>query len=241
MAEDRQLTLADSGEAADLAAFLGRQLRWDRTAAARLQVGAGVLAVFTQPARFGVLAVQPRRLRAGATAEASAGAAGAGDAGRAAGGAPATLDVTVSAGELLDGIDEGRQSVAVPAPVTGPAWAGLLPPRAGWTPLAEVPADAARAAAGAVVAEFRRRTERLPEPERTRAALDGLAEEVWSRRLPGTPLPLRAVHAAHALGFLRGEGPFAVLHRGPWLRLRTPVGSVALRHAGAQGLSVTPV
>jgi hypothetical protein len=216
------LSFAEHGEAADLAAFLKRQLGWDRAAAARLTAGGDgpgeVAAVFTRPARFDVLAVRPGRLRE-----------------------PVRLDVTVSAGELLEGIDEERESVAVPAPVTGPAWAGLLPPRGGWRQLAEVPHERLRGAASEVIAEFRERTERLPQAERTREALDAIAEEIWSRTLTGTPLPLRTVHAAHALGFLRTPVPGAVLSNGGWLRLGTPLGSTAVHRSGVRGLSVTPL
>ncbi|WP_129840537.1 hypothetical protein [Streptomyces sp. RFCAC02] len=214
----RDLALADPGAAGDLVAFLGRQLRWDRAAAARLRADGGVLAVFTRPARFDVLAVRTCALRE-----------------------PAAVDTTVSAGELLDGLDPDRGVCALPAPVTGPSWTGLLPPRGGWRALAELPAGRAREAAAGVVAEFRERTEALGAA-RTRAALDALAEEVWSRRLPGTTLPLRAVHAAHALGFLRADAPLTVLGSGSWLRLRTGLGSVAVRLAGGlPGLGVTPV
>ncbi|TDC72459.1 hypothetical protein [Streptomyces hainanensis] len=220
-----RLALAESGEAGDLAAYLGRQLRWDRAAAARLQADGEVVAVFTRPARFDVLAVRPCRLRE-----------------------PATLDVTVSAGELLESIDTDAAdapTVAVPGQVTGPSWAGLLPPRGGWRVEAELPAERVRGAAAAVVGEFRERRERLTPEQSTREALDALAEEIWSRPLPGTPLPLRAVHAAHALGMLRAAEPVAVLSRGAWLRLRTPLGSTAVRRrdAGAPGLglSVTPL
>ncbi len=220
-----RLALAEAGEAADLAAFLRRQLAWDRAAAARLTAGdpaadvAGtVAAVFTRPARFDVLAVRLARLRE-----------------------PAWLDLTVSAGELLEGIDEDDEAVGLPEPVTGPAWAGVLPPRGGWRPLAEVAHGEARAAASGAVAEFRDRRERLAEPERTREALDALAEEIWSRTLPGTRLPLRAVHAAQALGFLRSNAPATVLTSGAWLRFGTPLGSTAVRDAGVRGLSVTPL
>ncbi|MGK5534038.1 hypothetical protein [Streptomyces sp. URMC 129] len=218
MTGHRELLLADAGEAARLAAFLGRQLRWDRTAAARLQADGDVVAVFTRPARFEVLAVRPSRLREPVTG----------------------LDVTVSAGELLEAVDEAAGRVTVPAAVTGPPWAGLLPPRGGWRPLTEVAHDAVRSAAEAVVAEFRERTERLAPGERTRAALDALAQELWSRTLPGTPLPLRAVHAAHALGFLGPGAPARVVAGGSWLRLRTAIGSIAVRRTGPPGLSVTP-
>lgn len=232
------LRLADVREAADVAAFLARLLRWDKAAAVRLQAASGVLAVFGHPPFGDVLAVRTAEL-----AEA------------------VDLDATVSAGQLLDGVSEVGGTVAVPPTVTGPSWAGLLPPRGGWRRVEGLPpAEGVRGAAAAVVAEFRARTEELPPQRRTRAELDALAEEIWSRTLGNSGLPLRAVHAAHALGFLRqvriavtargGPAPAAVeaqrlvlLAAGPWLRLRTPYGSVAVRRAGAGtslGLSVGP-
>jgi hypothetical protein len=218
MTEQGRLAFADPGEAAEFAAFLKRQLGWDRAAAVRMTAGGEVAALFTRPARFEVLAVRPGRLRE-----------------------PARLDVTVSAGELLEGIDEEGESVAVPAPVTGPAWAGVLPPRGGWRELARVTHGELRAKAAAVVAEFR---ERAAGADGSREALDALAEEIWSHALTGTPLPLRAVHAAHALGFLRTRDPAApatVLSSGVWLRLGTPLGSIAVRTAGPRRLPLTPV
>ncbi|HCA88500.1 MAG TPA: hypothetical protein DEQ61_25400, partial [Streptomyces sp.] len=56
------LSLADTGEAADLAGFLARLLHYDRAAAVRLQTGGGVLAVFGRPASFEVLAIRTARL-----------------------------------------------------------------------------------------------------------------------------------------------------------------------------------
>lgn len=231
----------DVGEAADLAAFLGRLVKWDKAAVVRLQAGpvpggGAAVAVFGRPPFGEVLAVRTYQL-----AE------------------PVRLDVTVSAGQLLDSIDESAGEASVPAGVTGPAWAGVLPPRGGWRRLADLDPEALRAAAGAVVAEFRARTEALPSERRTRGELDALAEEIWSRRLGSTTLPSRAVHAAYALGFLRplrarvgaghrgladegaaGGGP-ALLACGPWLRLRTPYGSVVVRGRTTPGLSVSPV
>ncbi|KIF01845.1 hypothetical protein PL81_33330, partial [Streptomyces sp. RSD-27] len=82
-----QLHFADSGEAADLAAFLGRLVHYDRAAAVRLQAraGGGALAVFGRPPSFEVLAVRAVRLAAPLATP---------------------LDVTVSAGELLESVDE---------------------------------------------------------------------------------------------------------------------------------------
>jgi hypothetical protein len=220
----RGLVFADPGGARALAAFLGRLLRWEKGAAVRLQAaaGTGTLGVFARPARFEVLAVLTAPLRA-----------------------PAELDVTVSAGELLEGLADDAATAPVPAPVTGPSWAGMLPPRGGWSPVAELPAATVRQEAAAVIAEFRSRTEALAPEARTREAVDAVAAEVWERPLRGTELPLRAVHAAHALGFLTGPAPVAVLGSGPWLRLRTPYGSVAARPGGAAGtlggLGVTPL
>jgi hypothetical protein len=219
MADPTRLVFADPADAPGLAAFLTRQLRWDKAAVVRLRAtGDGVLAAFTRPARFEVLAVRPTRLAGPASA--------------------AELDSTVVAGALLDAIDESG-ALAVPPPVTGAPWTGVLPPRGEWRRLTEPPAEEVRDAAAAIVGEFRERSERLVPAERTRAALDALAEDVWSRSYPGSPLPLRAVHAAHALGFLRQPGPAAVLAAGPWLRLRTDHGSIVVRRTGRPALSLT--
>lgn len=214
----QSLRFADAREAADLAAFLGRLLHYDRAAAVRLQSGGGALAVFGRPPSFDVLAIRAARL------------ADAHD-----------FDVTVSAGELLESLSaEGPDAGtgALPAPVTGPPWAGVLPPRGGWAERPGLPDPASlRAALNAAVTEFRTRDEALPEERRTRAERDRIGHDIWSRTVAATELPLRAVHAAQALGFLRAAPgfPVALLAAGGWLRLRTPYGSVALRRAGAAG------
>ncbi|WP_066953463.1 hypothetical protein [Streptomyces lushanensis] len=240
----RGLEFADAREAADLGAFLGRLIHYDRAAAVRLQAGGGALAVFGRPASFEVLAIRTARLAA-----------------------PYELDVTVSAGELLEAIDEQAGRAVVPGAVTGPPWAGVLPPRGGWRQVAGLPGEGAiRGALSAAVAEFRSRDEQLPSAGRTRAERDRIGREIWSRTLGDTQLPLRAVHAAQSLGFLRpargrvpapiaradsaGYGvsgkapvppePVALLESGSWLRLRTPYGSIAVRRAGLGVLSVTP-
>jgi hypothetical protein len=216
-------------EAADLAAFLGRLVRWDKAAVVRLRSAAGepALGVFGHPPFGGVLAVRSAALR-GDEAVAAA------------------VDATVSAGQLLEAVSGADEGFVLPPSVTGPAWAGLLPPRAGWQPTARLDAEQVRKAAAEAVAEFRERTERLPREQRTRAVLDALAEELWARPYLGTTL--RVVHAAHALGFLRAGGDggaggteLGLLTAGPWTRLRTEYGSVAVRREPvAAGLGVTP-
>jgi hypothetical protein len=211
----QSLHFADAREAADLAAFLGRLLHYDRAAAVRLQAGGGALAVFGRPPSFEVLAIRTARLAG-----------------------PIDFDITVSAGELLESLDveTGDSRGGLPAPVTGPPWTGMLPPRTGWQERPGLPDPVSlRTAVTAAVAEFRSRDEALPEGRRTRAERDLIGREIWSRTVGGTPLPLRAVHAAQSLGFLRPapDFPVALFASGPWLRLRTPFGSIAVRGAGS--------
>jgi len=220
------LHLADEGEAADLAAFLSRLLHYDRGAAVRLQAAGTALAVFGRPPSFEVLAIRAVRLAKPYEK-----------------GLDVTLDVTVSAGELLETVDESAATAGVPVAVTGPPWAGVLPPRGGWRPEPGLPApDALRAMVGAAVAEFRSRTGELAPELRTRAELDRIGREIWSRTVGDTPLPVRAAHAAQSLGFLRsaqGAGDLALVSSGAWLRLRTPYGSIAVRRAGLGALDVS--
>ncbi|MFE5484513.1 hypothetical protein [Streptomyces sp. NPDC056527] len=212
------LHFADAREAADLAAFLARLIHYDRAAAVRLQAGGGALAVFGRPPSFEVLAIRTARLVD-----------------------EVELDVTVSAGELLEGVEESAGKAVVPDAVTGPPWTGVLPPRGGWEPVTGMPGVAAlRGAVAAAVSEFRARDEELPEERRTRAERDRIGRDIWSRTVADTGLPLRAVHAAQSLGFLPPhEVPVALLASGPWLRLRTPYGSIALRTV-PMSLTVAP-
>ncbi|GAA3852825.1 hypothetical protein ACWDWS_20925 [Streptomyces sp. NPDC003328] len=223
------LHLADEGEAADFAAFLARLIHYDRGAAVRLQTTGKTLAVFGRPPSFEVLAIRAVRLAKPYE-----------------NGLEARLDVTVSAGELLESVDEAAATAEVPAAVTGPPWAGVLPPRGGWRPRPGLPAmDALRATVAAAVGEFRSRTEELAPEQRTRVALDRIGREIWSRTLGDTELPVRALHAAQSLGFLRpvpqasDSEPPALLSSGTWLRLRTPFGSIAVRRAGLGALDVS--
>ncbi|MGW1026315.1 hypothetical protein ACWD4J_21925 [Streptomyces sp. NPDC002577] len=234
------LHFADAGEAADLAAFLARLIHYDRVAAVRLQASGTMLAVFGQPPSFEVLAIRTARLAQPYED-----------------GGDATLDATVSAGELLESVDEETGTARVPVSVTGPPWAGLLPPRGGWRQEPGLPApDAIRSTVAGAVAEFRSRVEELVPEQRTRTELERIGRAIWSRPLGDTPLPVRAAHAAQALGFLRpvrataaagapaAAAPdeaqqLALLSSGAWLRLRTPYGSIAVRRAGLGALSVS--
>ncbi|MCC9306327.1 hypothetical protein LN042_04250 [Kitasatospora sp. RB6PN24] len=247
------LTFADPREAADLGAFLSRLLRFDRAAAVRLlavpeprpvdpmepdeqgepreageraggsATAGGVLAVYGRLplGGSGVLALRTAQL---------------------AGPAPAA-DATVSAGQLLDAVDEERGAVVLPPPVTGPAWAGMLPPRTGWQPLGSTDVDLVMPQLMESVREFKVRADEVPEHHRSRAVLDRIADEIWARPLAALPeVPLRAAHAAYRIGFLHPGAPLTAHRAGGWLRLTAPHGTVALRTAvpGA-GLGLTPL
>ncbi|TCR17132.1 hypothetical protein [Streptomyces sp. BK205] len=217
------LHLADESEAADLAAFLTRLLHYDRSAAVRLQGTGTALAVFGRPPSFEVLAIRAVRLAKPYE-----------------NGLDVSLDVTVSAGELLESVDESAGTALVPAAVTGPPWVGVLPPRGGWQPVTGLPApEELRALVLGGIAEFRSRTEELGPEGRTRAELDRIGREIWSRTVADTRLPVRAVHAAQSLGFLRPGGESALFSSGAWLRLRTPYGSIAVRQGGLGALGVS--
>ncbi|WP_042420758.1 hypothetical protein [Streptacidiphilus anmyonensis] len=209
------LRLAEPQEAAPLAEFLERLLRYDRAAAVRLQTAGTTLAVFARLplGQTGPLVVRTARLAQ-----------------------PVPLDVTVSAGQWLDELarDAEVTDVALPPAITGPSWAGLLPPRSGWEHVEDLATAPLGAAVAAAIGEFRKAADAAEGG-------DALAEAIWSRRVHPSGLTLRALHAAHLTGLLR-QSPQLALHRHPaWLRLTAPRGSVAIRRSTpGLGLSLTP-
>ncbi len=210
------LVLAGTRDATELGGYLERLLSYDRRAAVRLQAHRQALEVFGRPP-FDVICLRSVSL-AGA----------------------AELDVTVSAGELLDGIEAvhgqpAKPELRVPQHLAAIAWAGVLPPRSGWQQLAEAPAESVVRAVAGGVAAFRAQTEQLAPQDRSRAVLDRIAAEVWARPVLAG-VPLRAAHAAHALGFLVPRGVVVAHRSSGWLRLDGTHGSVAVRRPGRPGL-----
>ena len=150
----------------------------------------------------------------------------------------APFDVTVLAGKLLEGFASDDSELLVPdTMVGGPSWAGLLPPRSGWTRIGLISVRELGRAAAQGNADFRFRALGLD-----RAGLDALGEEIWSRPVEAAqnpeseepPLTLRTAHAAQALGFLGPDAEqseeLAQLARiGRWLRVDAPYGTVLQR------------
>ena len=215
---------------AALGAYLERLLYFDKTAAVRF-VGIGAAAAAYGGPPFGgvnVLSVRTVALAADS----------------------APFDVTVSAGQLLDAIAKQEADAAtlpalqLPAPLLGgPTWAGLLPPRTGWSPLGELTVNEIAASVAEGNAEFKFRALGYGSPADSAGAFTALAEDIWSREVTtglnygsgSQGLSLRAAHAAQMLGFL-GPNPMAdytgtvrlALHT-RWLRLDGPFGTVIER------------
>ena len=212
-----ELAFASSRDGAAFGAYLERLLHFDKTAAVRLLSVGHAAAAYSGPPFGGrpVLALRLAALRPDSPA----------------------VDATVLAGKLLEGLSADDTAVRVPeALVGGPSWAGLLPPRTGWTRLGGLPVRDLATAASQGNADFRFRALGLD-----RAGLDALGEEIWSRPVHAaegadglSKLTLRTVHAAQALGFLgpapEGSADTAALARiGRWLRLDAPYGTVLQR------------
>ena len=147
---------------------------------------------------------------------------------------PAEVDVTVPLVALADRFARfqrvvGPRRLALPpSQPSGAPWAGVSPPRSGWTPEGElgvdVLADAARRGGEEITAG-------APDGSGA-AAVARLRALVWGRPLAGHPgVPAGAAFVADAFGFLVPTEPVRVHAHGPWRRLTTTRGYVLSRAA----------
>ena len=196
------------GAATDLATFARRVARFEPEAVVRIVADGSVAGCFAETP-FDALA-----LRAVALAE------------------PLSADVVVEAGTLAARAVGTNGEMDLPPALPVLRWTTSLPPRSGWTELARLDGSdvAARVAAG--VEEFRQRAADAADGltlRAGRAALEGLATQIWDREL-AAGAPLRLAHAAESYGFL-GEGEVVLRGVGGWWRLDAANGSV-LAHRG---------
>lgn len=113
-------------------------------------------------------------------------------------------------------------------------WAGVSPPRAGWTDDGAIAAAllAERAQWGiAAVAEAVPKDAGDDAVHAVRAAIWGAADE------PLAGLPLGVAFAALALGFIAGEEQAVVRRNGPWTRVSLARGHVLTRGTVRSGLT----
>lgn len=207
------LLLRDLGAAADLATFSRRTSSFDAESVIRLVARGSVTGCFAATP-FDALALRSFAL-----------------------GEPAELDVVLVARALAASAStaaaQGR--LDLPAPVAPLRWTGPLPPRSGWRELARLPDADVTAKVEAGIADFRARVEAMSEPDRTRLALQGVAEQVWGQHLYADAT-LGLAHAAHAYGFLAPGSEVVLRTAGAWQRLDCAYGTVLARMVDPLGL-----
>lgn len=192
--------------AADLATFARRVARFEADAVMRI-VADGLVAGCFAETPFDALA-----LRAVALAE------------------PLSADVVVEAGTLAARAVGTNGEVELPPALPALRWTTSLPPRSGWNELARLDGHDVAAQVADGVEEFRRQAADVAGGltlRAGRAALEGLAAQVWDRELTAG-VPLRLAHAAESYGFL-GDGDVVLRGMGTWWRLDAPHGSVLAR------------
>ena len=144
----------------------------------------------------------------------------------------AEVDVTVSLGSVLDRLARMQgEDVEFTLPTTSviETWAGILPPRSGWTPVGTVACDELDEAARHGIAEVAQML-----PERPGAPLVSSARTaVWGRPLDGAPgaVPAGAAFGAFSLGFLERGAEATVHTNGRWYRVSNPRGHILVKAA----------
>lgn len=142
-------------------------------------------------------------------------------------------DLVVEASALLPAPDDAA-AVVLPEVATSPAWAGVSPPRSGWTPTNEIDSAvlAARAQYGiAAVADAVPSDAGEDVVRLVRAQVWGPPDEA----LGG--LPLGTAFAAFALGFIAGAEMAAVRTSGVWTRVTLARGHILVRGPVRSGLT----
>jgi hypothetical protein len=215
----QSFSLSDSLSLGDLQVYLSRAGRVE-DGSVRLVSAAGVLAVYTAILYpRGLLDSSPTvlGLRTFALTEA------------------VDLDVVVPVRSLLDRLarlEAAVTDVAAPVTVTVPlevssvTWAGITPPRGGWTAQGStqpgILEDAARAGISEVASTIPTGTgEQIVQRVRS---------EVWGRPIDALDfVPAGAAFAAVSLGFLSADEPVRLFETGPWTRLSTERGHILVR------------
>jgi hypothetical protein len=206
------VVVSDEVDRQGLVQYLERLLALDNRAAVRLQAGGPVLGVWSGPP-FEVVALRPVAL-----------------------GEPVRLDATVSAQRLLERSRKGL-TVEIPAPVSGPTWVGLLPPRSGWEERMRSDVGNVRAAVEMAKHFFHERADGVTD----RTALERIANDVWERSCLAE-VPVRAAHAAESLGLMGpAEGVAVAYATDTWTRLAVPGGSVATRRGLLPSIPFLPL
>ncbi|MEC5181818.1 hypothetical protein [Arthrobacter sp. CG_A4] len=210
----RQLVLTDAQTAADLRAFVARARSAD-DGAIRLQSAGTTLAAYVcllRPRQLGEQTPMVLGLRTMKLAES------------------ADADVTVSLAAVSDRLarmgDDGIELPLPPVNVTE-SWAGISPPRSGWTPVTEVPTDLLIRTAKDGVREV---AGILPVNPGA-LIVNNARGAVWGRPIPDSAkeIPAGAAFAGYAVGFWVPGESAAVYEAARWLRISTGHGHILVR------------
>jgi len=120
--------------------------------------------------------------------------------------------------------------LGLPTPVYSVTWAGVVPPRSGWSAAGSVGTGVLAAAAAKGIAEV---AEAIPT-DAGEAIVRSVRGLVWNEPIAGAEaLPRGAAFAAEALGFLppdgAGQEQGALYGVGSWTRLTLPRGHVLVK------------
>lgn len=215
----QSFSLSDSLSLGDLQVYLSRASRVE-DGSVRLVSAAGVLAVYTAILYpRGLLDSSPTvlGLRTFALTE------------------PVELDVVVPVRSLLDRLlrleaavtdVDAPVTVTVPLQVSSVTWAGITPPRGGWTSQGSASPAVLEAAAREGIAEVA-----AVIPTGTgEQIVQRVRSEVWGRPIEALDfVPTGAGFAAVSLGFLSADELVQLFGTGPWTRLSTSRGHILVR------------
>lgn len=214
-----RLLLADAESAADALTFAGRADRFTDEAV-RLQATSGILVMTAA-------ALAPRGI-GDATPTVLAMRTLAAD-------PELVCDLVVEASALSAASDDAT-AVQLPDTALSPAWAGVAPPRSGWSERPGIDASVLAAKAQGGIA-------RVADAVPTDAGEDvvrAIRASVWGApddELGG--LPLGVAFAAVSMGFISGSETARVYASGPWTRVSLRRGHVVVR--GPVAIGLTPV
>lgn len=212
----RELTFAEPQVVSDLRTYVGRA-RAAQDGAVRLQAEGQVLAAYVSilaPRILGEATPTVLGLRTMPLAQ------------------TAQLDTTVALASVSDRLARMEPNdVVLPVPPTTVTdnWAGVLPPRAGWTSAGTVSTDVLLEAASEGIREVAQSVPNSPGA----IVVNNARGIIWARAINGAPasLPAGAAFAAYALGFLAPGRDAQVFTNGRWTRLSTAGGHILVRQA----------
>lgn len=143
-------------------------------------------------------------------------------------------DLTIEAASLTLG--EDPSTLVLPETAVSAPWAGVAPPRTGWTEVGTVSAATLASRAQWGISAVAQRVPTAAGEDVVRA----VRSDIWGSdddELGG--LPLGVAFAAFTLGFIGGEEQAVVRRQGPWSRVTLERGHVVSRTSVRSGL--TPV